>query len=175
MMIDAGLQPLEPYIRSGHRWRCKCLRCGREVTTSQNTVRSGGGCRFCNVAGFQYDAPATIYLLQSSDFFCLKLGVTTTAARSDRIEQHSRRGWALVKTWEVGTGDEAISVEDSVLAWWRDVLGAPPALVKSQMPQGGWTETAALIHVDIDETVERIQAEVDSLLADAKDERPAQR
>jgi hypothetical protein len=31
------------------------------------------------------------------------------------------------------------------------------------MPQGGYTETASLVHVDLDETTARIQAEVDRL------------
>jgi hypothetical protein len=34
------------------------------------------------------------------------------------------------------------------------------------MPQGGWTETASLILVDIDETIARIDAEIARIGAD---------
>jgi hypothetical protein len=58
------------------------------------------------------------------------------------------------------TGDDAFDVEQSGLHWWPTTIGAPAALTAQQMPQGGWTETASLVHVDIDATIRRINAEV---------------
>ncbi|MDF3294264.1 hypothetical protein [Streptomyces silvisoli] len=50
VMVMAGLEPLEPY--PGHRapWRCRCTRCGRQVTPTRAKVMSGGsGCRACGL------------------------------------------------------------------------------------------------------------------------------
>jgi hypothetical protein len=48
IMIENGLEPLEPYPGSGRPWRCRCLRCGSEVTPRHNNVKQGsGGCRYC--------------------------------------------------------------------------------------------------------------------------------
>jgi hypothetical protein len=48
-MRAAGLEPLEPYPGGVLKpWRCRCLTCERESTTSLANVRhSGGGCQYC--------------------------------------------------------------------------------------------------------------------------------
>lgn len=47
-MIENGLQPLEPYPGSTRPWRCRCLRCGAEVTPRYGNIKQGwGGCRTC--------------------------------------------------------------------------------------------------------------------------------
>lgn len=47
-MVKNGLEPLEPYPGSGKQWRCRCLRCGAEVTPRYTNIRQGwGGCRTC--------------------------------------------------------------------------------------------------------------------------------
>ena len=33
-----GLEPLEPYVDSKHKWRCRCLKCGSEVCPQYNTI-----------------------------------------------------------------------------------------------------------------------------------------
>lgn len=63
----------------------------------------------------------------------------------------------------VATVNVWLLVEQSVRRWWRDVLGAPEAVTAEDMPQGGYTETASLFHVDLDETAARIDAEVNAL------------
>ena len=70
-----------------------------------------------------------------------------------------------MRTWDVATGVQAINIEQSILRWWRDDLGAPYALTKDDMPQGGRTETASLLWVDIDDTLARIQSEMDRIAA----------
>jgi recombinational DNA repair protein (RecF pathway) len=48
IMVDAGLDPIEPYASSDSPWRCRCRTCGGEVAPKFSSVRSGqGGCRFC--------------------------------------------------------------------------------------------------------------------------------
>lgn len=46
-MLDAGLQPLEPYTNSHSRWKCKCLTCQKIVFSSYTNVKSGTKCIFC--------------------------------------------------------------------------------------------------------------------------------
>ena len=47
-MREAGVEPLDVYPGARHPWRCRCLRCGREVTPWFSSVRDGqGGCGFC--------------------------------------------------------------------------------------------------------------------------------
>ena len=49
-MVQADLQPLEPYPGYNHPWRCRCLRCEREVTPRLGHIRQGrGGCLACGV------------------------------------------------------------------------------------------------------------------------------
>ncbi len=155
-MLSAGYEPLalEPYPGATRPWQCRCMTCGREVRPIYTNAHTGGKrCRFCAKTGIDYTAPGVIYLLRRDDYFVLKIGVTTRATKSSRVERHEGYGWAVVAQWDVPTGDDAEQVEGRVLQWWRDVLGAPTAVTRQQMPQGGWSETASLLWVDPDDTV----------------------
>ena len=51
LMVEHGLEPLEPYPGANHRWRCRCLRCGTEVTPRYSNIQHGwGGCPTCRRA-----------------------------------------------------------------------------------------------------------------------------
>ena len=51
IMVKAGLQPLETYVKNSHKWKCKCLKCGAIVHPRyQDIHRGGGGCRNCGNA-----------------------------------------------------------------------------------------------------------------------------
>ena len=157
VMRAAGLEPLEPYRSTNRPWLCRCMTCEREVTPTHGSVRAGqGGCVYCGVGGFDYTAPGIVYLMRHPDLFCLKVGVSTTAAKQVRVDTHAKTGWVTIGTWDTPTGETAEQIEQQILGWWRNELGAPPALTKTEMPTGGWSETAALIHVDIDDTINRI-------------------
>ena len=106
-----------------------------------------------------------MYLLTHSQFFAVKVGVTTSKSRTNRVDQHLKFGWQLVEQWPLAVGNDARDVEQAMLSWWRKDLGACAAVAKTDMPQGGWSETASLLWVDVAETAERIQAEVDRLLS----------
>lgn len=48
IMRASGLEPQEPYVRSGAPWRCIHLACGTEVFPSYNSIQQGGGgCKQC--------------------------------------------------------------------------------------------------------------------------------
>jgi hypothetical protein len=153
-MLDAGYEPLEPYEKSNTPWRCIHTKCGNEVTPSYSTIQQGdGGCKTCAENGMDYSVPAILYLLKSDLFFSLKIGITATNSVKDRLAHHMRFGWEVESTWQVRDGFLAEEIEQSLIKYWRKVLGAPPSVLKEDMPQGGYTETASLLHVDIAETV----------------------
>jgi hypothetical protein len=160
-MLDAGYEPLEPYQKSSTPWRCIHLKCGNEVTPAYSTIQQGGGgCKTCAENGIDYSAPAILYLLSSELYFSLKIGITATNSVTDRLGQHVRRGWDVAATWNLRDGFFAEEVEQKVLKFWRDVLGAPPSVPKEDMPQGGYTETASLLHADLEE----VKSIVDEIL-----------
>jgi hypothetical protein len=160
-MRDAGYEPLEPYNKSNTPWRCIHTKCGNEVQPSYATIQQGnGGCKSCADNGIDYSAPAILYLLQSDAFFSIKIGITATNSVTNRIEMHTRKGWSLVSAWDLINGFVAEEVEQKLIKYWRNVLGAPASVLREDMPQGGYTETASLLHVEIEET----QAIVDSLI-----------
>ena len=48
VMLQAGLEPLEPYQNALAKWKCKCLGCGEIVYTKYNRIQQGiGGCKQC--------------------------------------------------------------------------------------------------------------------------------
>jgi hypothetical protein len=61
--------------------------------------------------------------------------------KSDRIKAHLRNKWRVLEVWKFDTGGEAYAREQEVLTHIRLNLKLAPFLSKSDMPQGGWTET----------------------------------
>jgi hypothetical protein len=48
VMRQANLEPLEPYINSNTKWKCKCLECESIVFPMYNSIKQGqGGCVNC--------------------------------------------------------------------------------------------------------------------------------
>jgi hypothetical protein len=46
---EFNLEPLEPFVNYSTPWRCRCLRCNREVKpTWGRLMRSGSGCSYCS-------------------------------------------------------------------------------------------------------------------------------
>lgn len=49
IMLNAKLQPLEPYKDSKKPWKSKCLQCGNTVSPALTNIRKGqNGCGFCS-------------------------------------------------------------------------------------------------------------------------------
>jgi hypothetical protein len=57
------------------------------------------------------------------------------------LVSHNKQGWSLFKSWDFKTGEEAEKIEFLVIQLVRNEIGIPVHLSKSEMPQGGWTET----------------------------------
>ena len=162
-MLAAGLDPQDPYVRSGDPWRCKCLECGEIVTPSYNSVQQGKvGCRWCSSQSFS-GIPALLYLIYSDEFSSVKVGISR--ARSRRILRWEQRGWDVIRVWAFDEGSVAQRIERAVLRYWRDGLDAPLGVTQADVGNlDGHTETAPLWAIDLDETVaiiERLIAEVD--------------
>jgi hypothetical protein len=152
-----GAEPLEPYRSANVPWRCRCNRCGNEVTPTYANARKFSPCRYCAPFGFNLNDSAVVYLLRHGRYQALKIGIASEASKYDRIAHHVRHGWELVGTWSTSTGAHAAAVEQEVLRWWRREIRAPMALTKKEMPQGGWTETASCLHVGLSATKARIE------------------
>ncbi len=160
LITSRGLTPLVEYPGAAVPWQCLCNTCGREVSPMYSNLRNGssGGCKFCAEPGIDYSAPGIIYLMIHTDFFAAKIGITSSVTKVDRIDAHSKHGWQLVARWDVETALIAEAIEQQVLSWWRDELRAPYALTKSEMKQGGHTETVSLLHVDTDEIMHLVDS-----------------
>lgn len=165
LMRRHDLEPLEPYTNSSNKWLCRCTKCHAEVRIRYNTVSAQrSGCRNCADMGFQWEAPGVVYLLQHSAYYVMKIGKTTTVAKTDRLALRLEDGWELVcPPWFVPTGSDAHDIEQQVLSYWRVGLGAPVALSKGDVPGGGYTETVSMLWADPEDTVALVQAGVGGL------------
>ena len=64
-MRAAGVEALDDYPGTMKPWRCRCLKCGKEVTPTLGSIRSGnGGCRYC--AGLFIDAEEAVIEMNAS-------------------------------------------------------------------------------------------------------------
>jgi hypothetical protein len=174
LMLASGMEPLVDFPGGKTRWKCRCLSCERVIYPTYANARKGRRCRYCAPRGVDYSAPGIVYLLVNYPNLALKVGMTTVAAREDRVQQHLAHGWEAVQTWNVPTGTDAEAVEEAVLRWWRVDLGVAAALAREHMPQGGWSETASLRWVSADATAARISSLVRQLAVD-KDNAPTTR
>jgi hypothetical protein len=154
MMRAADLEPLVVYPGAKTPWLCRCMICDREVTPRYNDVKQRrGGCGWCAKYGLDLGAPGIVYLIAHRQLDAAKIGISTTEAKQDRVAAHSNHGWDLVRRWDVATGAEALTIEQEAIGWWRNQCDAPVALTADDMPTGGYTETASLVLVDVDDTI----------------------
>lgn len=149
IMLNANMEPLEPYTNALTSWRCKCLKCGNIITPKFNTVQNGSGCIHCSKFGFDLNEPAYFYLMFHSELNSFKVGIGGSTNKSDRILAHSRFGWELFKRKDFFIGKPAYELEQEILTWLRVELGLEKYLVAEQMPQGGHTETVDASEIDL--------------------------
>lgn len=164
IMESAGFKPIEQYKSRVSPWKSIHLKCGYEVAPTLSNVTRGTGCKFCANTGIDYTAPGILYLMKHEGFYSIKIGISSTKARKLRIPTHVRNGWELIRQWNLDTADTALTIETIIINKWRKELGAPPAITPSDMPQGGASETAALIHVNIDDTANYIDRLISELI-----------
>ena len=150
IMLDAQLEPLEPYINAQKPWKCKCLKCGRTVNPRFGGISAGiGGCKFCGPHGLDLNQPAFVYLITNEELNAHKIGVSGLDIQTDRLKAHTKYGWKLYKRLNVKTGETAYLIEQDVLIWIRKEVGLSIYVLREQMPQGGFTETFDASEIDL--------------------------
>ncbi|MGN9915846.1 hypothetical protein [Micromonospora palomenae] len=97
-----------------------------------------------------------VYLVVHEAFDAVKVGIA--AHGSDRVLNHTALGWEVRHVWDGLTGNSARQVEREILRWWRSDLGLPVGVPADLMPQAGYTETAPLHRLELDEVIERLDA-----------------
>lgn len=145
-MLDAGLEPLDPYPGIMNPWRAVCLGCGQHVSPALHNIRSGqGGCTHCAVRGIDLAKPGYLYLIVHDDRQALKVGIANV---EQRLKQHARDGWRLVGRWNADVVRNAREIERETLDWFtrQDI---PYAFERGEMRYRGYTETARLADVSL--------------------------
>jgi hypothetical protein len=152
IMLDAKLEPLEPFKTANTKWKCRCLVCGNIVFPRYGTIQAGhGGCGFCATYGFNLEQPAIMYLITNNELSAHKIGITNLyeSKENSRMMKHRQNGWSTFKTKEFRTGQAAVQVENQLIDWLRNEKGLMHFLTAEQMPQGGWTETVDASEIDL--------------------------
>ena len=164
LMEDVGgVIPVDPYKGSKEPWRSKCKTCKSIITPRFDDVvnRGKGACSVCfppqRRFSFNSQAPGIIYFLEHLDLRAFKVGVTTTAAKTDRIAQHEYYGWTKLRTWPVESGFIARNIEQKILGCWRNERYLPHGCNDWDMPQGGFTETIPMLNLLYEEEIQRIE------------------
>ena len=160
VMLKANLQPLENYLGKDVPWKCKCLKCKNTVFPSYGNIRRGqGGCAYCRETGLNYADPAYFYIIANMHHDSLKVGISNTDSKQNRITSHKKNGWHVHKIYKFKSGKEASDVETSVLRWLRKTKELPVHLSPKHMPQGGHSETVSSVEIsaiEIEQYVEKL-------------------
>ncbi len=141
IFLDSGYTLIDTYERSGKPVQCIHSACGNTVKISHNSLMSGRGCRFCNYGGFDFNSPGYLYIMYHEVFDSIKVGISGTGSKRDRLKDHSRHNWKLYEKFNFEKGDDAYQVEQSFFRFVRVELNIAVHLVSEQMPQGGFSET----------------------------------
>jgi len=162
VMMLSNLQPLVPYKNAMTKWKCKCLKCGNTVYPKYGQIQQGhGGCSTCADKGISLTEPSYLYAMKHDEMGALKIGIGNQSSKPDRISQHTRSGWKLLKKYDFRTGQKAEILETKILKWIRKDLKLGAYLSKDIM-KNGHTETTDLNEIDlptlyrkIDEIIEK--------------------
>jgi hypothetical protein len=145
-----GLEPLEPYKRADGPWKCRCMKCGRNVRPSYSAIGTGqGGCKYCAIRGIDYTLPAHVYLMTHPIHRAHKIGIANDKTKNNRVGQHKRDGWTLFRTLDFESAVQAEAVEKAVLDWLKLEMHLSYYLSQLEMPRGGFTETVDASEIDL--------------------------
>jgi hypothetical protein len=147
-MFAAGLRPLVSYPGAGKPWRCRCVKCGREVTARLTGVRTGKGCRYCATHGIDLTGPTMVYVISHRQWGAVKVGIGACTGYNSRLLQHQRAGWVLAHSRTFATGAAALDVEQAVLARLRAKKLAP--YLTAEIMPNGWSETCDAAEITTD-------------------------
>lgn len=126
-------------MRQKHLLQCK--KCNLIWKARLASVTSDIGCPNCASYGLKPNLTSYIYVIENKELASIKLGIANSNKPRDRVDKHIARGWEIYNLKTFTSGTKARRVETECLKYFRKVKGIPPHLAKSQMPQGGWTET----------------------------------
>ncbi|MFE2106578.1 hypothetical protein ACFXAF_12020 [Kitasatospora sp. NPDC059463] len=144
IMEAAGLEPIAPFPGGVKApWRARHITCGKEVSPTLDKViqKRRAPCIHCAQHGFQPGRPGYVYVVVNPALAAAKIGICNEG--TDRLRSHERNGWLLVEQVLLD-GHLAAKAEDLVLERWTQ-LDLPYGATSDDMPQGGWTETVALV------------------------------
>lgn len=160
-MIKAGFEPLVPFDKSQTAWKSKCIKCGEiSFPRYKDVIHRGTECKFCTQRQFDYGAPSYLYILYHEEFDSIKVGISNTDAKKNRIEDHMKNGWQLIKKYNFKTGKQCENCETDFFIWLRRVRLLQQHLMPEQMPKGGHTETVSGDSI----TVLEIQHKIEELI-----------
>jgi hypothetical protein len=142
-MLEADLQPLEPYSGNKIPWKSKCLKCAQIVYPRWNDVQKGhSGCNYCAPKGINLNKPSYVYLITHQGLMAHKVGIGNHKKLNDRLGRFRKFGWQTYKKWEFETGQAALEIEREVFRILRIELGLPIYLSFDDMKKTqGHTET----------------------------------
>lgn len=145
-----GFTPLVEYPGANTGWECICDVCGRISKPHYTSMQQGRNrCKYCSTGGFDFNAPAIIYLVSHAKLGAHKIGIAGAAKHNERLAKHAKQGWTLYKHKEFKKGIDAFNVEGKILYWFRYQKNLLPFLSIEQMPQAGWSETVDASEIDL--------------------------
>ena len=144
-----GFTPLVKFKGAKNPWRSKHNVCGKVVNPTYGSLKSGSGCKFCQIGGINLLAPAYLYLITHDSLNSHKIGIGGFASSMDRLEKHKKQGWKTYRQMDLDTAEEAYEIEQAVLTWLRNDLDLQQYLLPEQMPQAGHTETVDASEIDL--------------------------
>lgn len=147
LLRRAGAEPLEAFPGRSRRWKARCLdpACRAVCYPVLRSIQrnNSAACPECSAPGFSSLAPSYIYLVINEYLGAAKVGIMN--AGSSRLDQHRRAGWTVHQSAYMPMGWLAREAERAVIRRWR-ALGWPPAITDpAATPQGGNSETVAVI------------------------------
>jgi len=154
-----GFTPIVKFKGAKYPWKSKHNVCRRTVSPTYSSLKSGSGCKYCQLGGINLLAPAYLYLITHKSFNSHKVGIGGFDSYNNRLEQHTRQGWEIYSQLDLDTAEEAYEIEQAVLNWLRNDLNLQQYLLPEQMPQAGHTETVDASEIDLP----TIWAKVDEL------------
>ena len=158
-MRAGGFEPMEPYSgNSKLPWLGRCVVCRQASRPTLATTRKGHRCRFCAPYGNDPTAPAFVYVIRHPQHRAVKIGIAGHGIPYDRIEHHLRNGWEKpLYVLECPSGEQAARIERTVMRSLQAKHSTSGYLGRTNMPQGGWTETFSESDVPATELLRLVQ------------------
>lgn len=96
-------------------------------------------------------------MILNETFASLKVGISNSNSREDRVQVHSKHGWQLIKRIEFENGFLAYEFEQTLLKYLRVNRRIPIHLSKREMPQSGYSETLSMDLITMTELLELVK------------------